>query len=525
MLTLIVIRGSLKGQFFPLKPGEHILGRSHSAFIKFEEEDVSGKHCVIKVADGKATIEILSRAGIKIDGQQVENRVELQHGNVIEIGADNALRFESNAETVGSTKTRVPESAVVNNEANTINISDQANADDDQEQLTMVGAARNFENLRLDVNRLKKSQAAASAEDAAGHTMLPGDGTQVMHTRFASQDEIAGIRDASMAKSRRRLGVMVSLLVIVVVTGILLWPKQPEPELNVRWPQDANGKDLMEMQASLLGSAKEGGIDLMIPAGMQPVLEKTDQLMNITTCVGKERDIPMQISFERYEDPRNLSCNRSQALTHWMNYKRNSNENWNFGAPMPLGFMGYGNGIPFLQLTYRRQAPGSGGWGGRLLFFRHGSISLIHRVEVPEVELSRCSWILSLTMLKISPDLCLTYWEGSDQNSSGTAEEYLNRARNELRKVSPGAWCSVLNDIWLALCKTPANAPMQVEAYELMRGLRLLQGQWFNAQLLNYYSAQTDGNKEELAKVVAICRAVFNDPNDARYYTVRKVRW
>ncbi len=515
MLTLIGLRGSLQGRVFPLKPGEHILGRSHSAFIRLEDEDVSGKHCVIKVSAGKATLENLSPAGIRIDGQAVVGSVELQHGNVIEIGAANALRFETVVETTEAAKTSVP---TAHQE------TPGENEEEDFDTPTMVGAAVNFDHLRLDVNRLKRSQAA-DAGDAAGHTMMPGDGTQVMHTRFASQEEISGIREASLAKSRRRIGFMVTLLVVIVVSGILLWPKQPEPELHVDWPKNPAGEDLMEIQSSLLGPVQKGGIDLLIPAGMTPVVEKTSDMLRIVTCVGRERDISMQIYFERYDDPRNLSCNRSQALSNWMNHKRNSNENWNFGAPMPLSFLGSGNGIPYLQMTYRRQEPGAGSWGGRLLFFRLGASSFIHRVEVPEVELSRCSWILSLTMMKTSPYLGLTYWESTGLNSSGSAEEYLNRARSEMRKVSPGAWCSVLNDIWLALCKAPDNEALRTEAYELMRGLRSLQEQWFNAQLLKYYKAEIDGNKEELAKIVAVSRAVFNDPNDVRYYTVRKVRW
>ncbi|NMA20953.1 MAG: FHA domain-containing protein [Lentisphaerae bacterium] len=517
MLTLIGLRGSLQGRFFPLKPGEHILGRSHSASIRFDDEDVSDKHCVIKVDAGKATVENLSPAGIRIDGQPVDSIVELQHGNVIEIGAANALRLEIVLKTEEDTKTNVP-----------ISSQNAEEEDGDLDTPTIVGAASNFENLRLDINRLRRSQAAgadAGDSDGAARTMMPGEGTQVMHTRFASQEEIAKIREDSLAKSRRRVGIMVVLLVAIVVSGIFLWPKQPEPELHVDWPKDAAGEDLMEIQPSLLGSAQKGGIDLLIPAGMKPKVEKTDDEVTITTCVGRDRDISMRISFERYDDPRNLSCDRSQALTHWMNHKRSSNENWNFGAPMPLSFLGFGNGIPYLQMTYRRQVPETGSWGGRLLFFRIGKSSYVHRVEVPEAALSRCSWILSLSMMKTSPELSMVYWECTGLSASGTAEEYLSRARNELRKVSPGAWCSVLNDIWLALCKAPENESLQMEAYELMRELRTLQDQWFNAQLLKYYNAEVDGNKDQLAKIVAVSRAVFNDPNDARYYTVRKVRW
>lgn len=513
MLTLIGLRGSLQGRTFPLEPGEHVLGRSHSAFIRFDDEDVSGRHCVVKVDAGKATVENLSPAGTRIDGRPIDSSVELQHGNVIEIGATNALRFEVVQKPGGEEKTSVPVASQKAEEK-----------DGNFDMPTMVGAARDFDNLRLDVNRLKRSQAAAD-DDGAAHTMMPGDGTQVMHTRFASQEEIAEIREASLAKGRRRIGFMVTLLVIIVVSGIFLWPKQPEPELHVDWPKNAAGEDSLEVQASLLGPAQKGGIDLLIPAGMEPQVKKTDDELTIVTCVGRDRDIPMQISFERYDDPRNLSCDRSQALSRWMAHKRKNNENWNFGSPMPLSFLGAGNGIPYLQVTYRRQEPGTGSWGGRLIFFRIGASSYVHRVEVPEAALSRCSWLLSLTMMKTSPDLPMVYWESTGLPSSGTAEEFLSRARNELRKVSPGAWCSVLNDIWLALCKAPENESLRLEAYELMRELRSLQDQWFKAQLLKYYNAEIDGNKDQLAKIVAVSRAVFNDPNDARYYQVRKVRW
>lgn len=508
MFKLVVRKGTLPQSHYSLREGDTLIGSSPQADISLTGSDINWEHCRIIVKNGEISIAKSDPiALLKVDGNGFSGKRRLAVGNAIQIGATYEMLLC--ADEVQGTPTPQPPDAA-------------------EDTPTMVGAAINFEQLRLGAARMSrkdKDQGTQGDSATQSNSAAPAsDQTQFMHTRFATPEELAKIREDTAAKGKRRMAVMLIALLALGVLAVLLWPSAPPPELDVRWPVNSEGQDLMVSVPSPLGGVKESGFDLLIPAGTEPVVTRNSQEVMVTTHIGRDRDIPLHIAFTVDTTPNFVTLGREAALELWMKQKRNSAESWNFGSPAPLAFIGSGGGIPYLSFSHRRQFEGQA-WCGRILFFRCGEKVITHRAEVPETELPRCTWILSLSMLRTAPEQCATYWEPSGMTNSGNPELLLQRARGEFRKVSPGAWASVLHDLTLALSKDPANPKLRDDAYEIMRGVRQMQNDWFNAQKLKYFNAKANGRKEELGGILAVSRAVFNDPNDYRYYIVRNPRW
>ena len=69
-----------------LSEGEHIVGRSHSAQIKVEDPDVSGKHLRITVIGADVIVENLSTHGTTLDGAPLNEPSLFSHGQCLAIG-------------------------------------------------------------------------------------------------------------------------------------------------------------------------------------------------------------------------------------------------------------------------------------------------------------------------------------------------------------------------------------------------------------------------------------------------------
>jgi pilus assembly protein CpaF len=71
-----------------LPDGNHFIGRNASARIVLPYPDVSERHALISVRDGKATIEDLKSAnGTYINGEQIDRRTALSDDSIIQIGS------------------------------------------------------------------------------------------------------------------------------------------------------------------------------------------------------------------------------------------------------------------------------------------------------------------------------------------------------------------------------------------------------------------------------------------------------
>lgn len=91
-VLLKIIGGKHAGREIKISVPEFIIGRGEGAHLRPGSDMVSRKHCSIKVADGKVTINDLgSRNGSFVNGQKITEPHEAKSGDRIKIGK---LQFE-----------------------------------------------------------------------------------------------------------------------------------------------------------------------------------------------------------------------------------------------------------------------------------------------------------------------------------------------------------------------------------------------------------------------------------------------
>ena len=92
---LKITAGKDAGSEFTLHSGKNMIGRSRSSDVRVFNEDVSGKHFSIEIADGVATLQNISGYGTRVDGVLVHQTIELRSGQVIEAGKSLKFIFEA----------------------------------------------------------------------------------------------------------------------------------------------------------------------------------------------------------------------------------------------------------------------------------------------------------------------------------------------------------------------------------------------------------------------------------------------
>ena len=92
---LKITAGKDAGSEFTLHSGKNMVGRSRSSDVRVFNEDVSGKHFSIEIADGVATLQNISGYGTRVDGVLVHQTIELRSGQVIEAGKSLKFIFEA----------------------------------------------------------------------------------------------------------------------------------------------------------------------------------------------------------------------------------------------------------------------------------------------------------------------------------------------------------------------------------------------------------------------------------------------
>jgi pSer/pThr/pTyr-binding forkhead associated (FHA) protein len=85
-LELFVVRGPDQGRSFSLGP-QSLVGRDPTSSIHLTDEEISRRHAIIILGEGRCTIEDLgSSNGTYLDGQLVHGEAEMQPGARIGVG-------------------------------------------------------------------------------------------------------------------------------------------------------------------------------------------------------------------------------------------------------------------------------------------------------------------------------------------------------------------------------------------------------------------------------------------------------
>ena len=71
-----------------LEPGTYMIGRAASCHVRFDSPEVSERHAILTVRDGKAVLEDLNRStGTLVTGEAIDGAVILDSGMVVQVGS------------------------------------------------------------------------------------------------------------------------------------------------------------------------------------------------------------------------------------------------------------------------------------------------------------------------------------------------------------------------------------------------------------------------------------------------------
>ena len=91
-VKLRVLHGSKAGREIGISIPKFIIGRGEGAHLRPRTDVISRQHCVIRLDDGKVSIEDLkSRNGTYVNGERIEGPRQLELGDTIRVGK---LEFE-----------------------------------------------------------------------------------------------------------------------------------------------------------------------------------------------------------------------------------------------------------------------------------------------------------------------------------------------------------------------------------------------------------------------------------------------
>lgn len=84
---LVVVSGKQAGKEIPISRSEFLIGRGEQCRLQLKSHLISRKHCAILVEEGVVSIEDFgSTNGTLVNGEKIEHRHELNHGDHIKIG-------------------------------------------------------------------------------------------------------------------------------------------------------------------------------------------------------------------------------------------------------------------------------------------------------------------------------------------------------------------------------------------------------------------------------------------------------
>lgn len=526
MLRLTIEQGDPKGASYEFSDGETVIGRSHAARIRLGAPDVSGQHARIVVKDGRAVIENLSRNQTLVDGKAITVPTPLQVGQTIAVGKSTVLRFsEAAAEAVTDAGIEATGAAPVPAAADPATRNTGAEAKTPERTMAPPPAP---------ASRAGKTAASADRTGAPPTRGAVGDAlsqpgswsddsgsdgmTRAMQTRAAGEDEIAYLRNVERQRARSRVLMIAGGVLIVGIVAAVLATNRPEPETTVSWPVDENEEMIDGRVESPLG-----GFALVYPKTDDAEVKTTAGGAVVTCTLGRRRDMPLQIVLEESVDDRHVQETIEQSIARWKAQVAASGAKWNIDSPLPLNlFVGDDNGIQFKTIPYQRQDEIS--WSGLATVLRHGRRLIVIRAEVRSGDRARAEEVLYNRFIAPTPAFVRSHWEGAAELPRTSTSDILSRAREEMRRLAPATWVDVEEQLAGALRKAVVEkkADDEKDALEMLTTLRTRKALWYNEQACQKEAAVAQGDEARVRRITEMCKAVFSDTNDQRFYEVRK---
>ena len=513
MIRYAIFVNGEKTQEGELSPGEHVVGRSHSADVRLAEPDISGKHLKLEVVSDGVYAENLSSHGTLLHGTTLAVRRKLHDGDGLTMGKHTELRIE------------IPEKP--------------APSGADGEMKTVIPGKSSECAPEVPADRETEipsgtEQAKPEAESSALPENPPQEEnvlqTDVMHTRLASLEEMNLLRHADRKRSTGKLFKTILICVGALVLLVVLYSLKASPEeANLTWPADSAGKALGAFADPGNGGHNSGGFSLAFPSIKgKTTVKQQKSLIVINTWCGKDASVPLRIFFVQKQANDFLTRERKAVFAGMLGGLQQKNRHWNLSQISDVFFIGSENGLPSLSVEYRRETDGKS-WYGEALFFRTGDRAFLRLAEVPAEERVRAQNFISNTpFLKFSMTYLHGHWEGNgDYNFDGNTEVMMNEVSRHLSKQAPFEWARtylLLQNVLMESTRT-RNRNLETSALMQLRRLRAIQTVWYNAQKIQYDTAKLYNDKRQENAILELSKTVFSSPDDLRYFTLRRNLW
>jgi len=503
-----------------LKEGASVVGRSRNSELQVNAPDISRAHARIVVAGERVTVENLGRTGTRIEGRPLEGATVWQPGERVTMGSIAALILE-----------RVEEAAPVPDRASAVS----APASEEAAERTSDEPLDDGTSVRVDATceRTGAGPTAAGADDGIpGATRLSmpgsdGDGhTRAMQTRMVSPEELDALREMEHKKGRKRMVIALCVAAPILLAILFLRPRPLPPETEIDWPRDERDRPVETARPAPGGGMAEGGFDVLVP-GSGPLQETSVEEGALwQTRIGRDRDVTLRLELKERNDKRFARMDRETLVREWIGEQDGDGRTWTFDRPYAtLSFYGWDQGVPFTRVPYRRH-DGREAWFGMAAIFRHGTRRYVLCAEIPVAERLRAERMLFMRYVKPSAAFERSHWEApAAALETASAADMLGRARRDLARKAPLTWTRVEDLLKAVLAKSTAedDSGAYSEALELLVELRENQARWYNSQVLARDDARAQGDRAWAERIAELAKAVFSDPEDRRYYQVR--RW
>ncbi len=516
-----IISGAAPVQKYKIEQGETLVGRSRSATIRVKDQDVSGKHFLLRFDGEILTVESLSSNGTRLDDQMLFETVEVKSGQHIYAGAgldciieDEALSSENDAKTFAVSAESDPATQD----------KTPASVDNGTANGTAGGTASGTENQTSDSHNTGTGDYSS---DTANSGTGRGD-TVANKTRVATPDEIQFIKEQKKKRFNRVKSVRILLLILAAAAiAMLCFMRKEKLPTELSWAKTADGKwDTDAVSLPGIG-LKEGGFAIFYPKYAKSSVSVQHNRLEVKTFLGQSADVPLNLILDSSTGNKHLERTLNADLKEWMRECGSSQDaRWMFENISSMQFFGAGNGLPSLTVPYVRETKEQSSWGIARIF-RQGATAYILRVEVPFSEKDRAEQILrSTTFVLISNKFVSEHWEGGSV-AQALDWDHLLQIKNNIRSASPARLAQLQRLITGTLIHAAKTKDQKKQefAMEMLKLLREEQAVCFNTLKIKYVNAMLEHNRAAAEKIRAESAAVFSLQTDKRFYDIRQNLW
>jgi hypothetical protein len=353
--------------------------------------------------------------------------------------------------------------------------------------------------------RMRAKAELADLDETDGEPSA--DKTHVQKTVFVPKEELERRLVEERKKGRQRL-VLILGAVILVLTLLFLFLPKPVHEGKLEFDESY---DVGET------NAPQGGFTILYPKNRYSQVQSTADGLVVSTLLGRKHDVRLVITLQESVSNKWANQDSETSLQEWMT----SHSDQIFGLPYSK-FEGQQNGVRVWGVPYTRN---NSERVGEVRMFCNGRHLEAISAEVPATDQGRAeNMYKGCTYFEFPPDFEASCWVGQTVVTNVAPATIFSQIGEDMRREAPLTWAAIDQQLRQVLSQSVAEKrPADEErAMRFLVSLRQQQARWYNSQHLMYIDAQRTGDAKAIKTVAQRCQAVFADPNDSRYFEVRK---